>query len=60
MFFIFSEFSSKEPIKLYAKVDRSPEQIIALWCEPRFVGYIVSLIHGSTVTTSSNEVDNSM
>ena len=60
MFFIFSEFSSKEPIKLYAMVGQSPKDILGLLHKtrkPRFVEEIIALMYGS-IATSSNEDDN--
>ena len=63
IFFIFSHFSSKGSIELYAMVDQSLEEILVLLCKPRklrFVEEIIALMYGSMVTISSDEVDNSM
>ncbi|KAL5179420.1 hypothetical protein HKD37_01G000726 [Glycine soja] len=59
-FFLLSELSSKGMIELYAMVDQSPKEIFALLRKPRSVKEVIALMHGSMVTTSSNEDDNSM
>jgi len=62
IFFIFSQFSSKCLIELYAMIDKSPKEILVLLCKPRkprSVEDVIGLMHGS-MATSSNEDDKSM
>jgi len=58
MFFIFSHFSSKSPIKLYAMVGRSPEEIFVMLRKSGPTEEIIVLMHGSMTKTSSNKDHN--
>lgn len=58
IFFIFSHFSSKGSIELYAMIGQSREETLALLCKPKSVKEIITLMRGSMTTTSSSEVDN--
>ncbi|KAH1242715.1 hypothetical protein GmHk_07G019994 [Glycine max] len=58
MFFIFSHFSSKSPIKLYAMVGRSPEEIFVMLRKSEPTEEIIVLMHGSMAKTSSNKDHN--